>query len=86
MNGLNVFQIKAHSKYGLSDFYEDLRDVMKRVALKGEKVCFIFDEASAFIEDNSVSRFRKFRDGTEDPGDCCHLHHHGHQLSSSSPS
>ncbi|MGK3739717.1 MAG: dynein heavy chain 1 [Bacillariaceae sp.] len=54
MNGLNVFQIKAHSKYGLSDFYEDLRDVMKRVALKGEKICFIFDEANclntSFIE------------------------------------
>lgn len=54
MNGLNVFQIKAHSKYSISDFYEDLRDVMKRVALKGEKICFIFDEAnivsSGFIE------------------------------------
>jgi dynein heavy chain 1 len=54
MNGLNVFQIKAHSKYSISDFYEDLRDVMKRVALKGEKICFIFDEAncmkSSFIE------------------------------------
>ena len=54
MNGLNVFQIKAHSKYGLADFYEDLRDVMKRVALKGEKICFIFDEANclntSFIE------------------------------------
>ena len=54
MNGLNVFQIKAHSKYGLTDFYEDLRDIMKRVALKGEKICFIFDEANclntSFIE------------------------------------
>jgi len=54
MNGLNVFQIKAHSKYELFDFYEDLRDVMKRVALKGEKICFIFDEANClntgFIE------------------------------------
>jgi len=54
MNGLSVFQIKAHSKYGLADFYEDLRDVMKRVALKGEKICFIFDEANcldtSFIE------------------------------------
>ncbi|KAG7353523.1 dynein family protein [Nitzschia inconspicua] len=54
MNGLNVFQIKAHSKYGINDFYEDLREVMKRVALKGEKITFIFDEAnclkSAFIE------------------------------------
>lgn len=54
MNGLNVFQIKAHAKYSISDFYEDLRAVMKRVALKGEKICFIFDEAnivsSGFIE------------------------------------
>jgi dynein heavy chain 1 len=54
MNGLNVFQIKAHSKYDIADFYEDLREVMKRVALKGERICFIFDEAncmkSSFIE------------------------------------
>ena len=46
MNGLNIFQIKAYSKYGNNDFYDDLRDVMKRVALKGERITFIFDEAN----------------------------------------
>jgi dynein heavy chain 1, cytosolic len=54
MNGLNIFQIKAHSRYGMDDFNEDLRNVMKRVGVDGEKVCFIFDEAnvlsSGFIE------------------------------------
>lgn len=54
MNGLNVFQIKAHSKYDIEDFYENLREVMKRVSLKQERITFIFDEAnalsSAFIE------------------------------------
>uniref|UniRef100_A0A7S2LKS4 AAA+ ATPase domain-containing protein n=1 Tax=Leptocylindrus danicus TaxID=163516 RepID=A0A7S2LKS4_9STRA len=47
MNGLSIFQIKAHSRYGLHEFNEDLRAVMKRVGVEGEKVCFIFDEANA---------------------------------------
>jgi dynein heavy chain 1, cytosolic len=54
MNGLNIFQIKAHSRYGMDDFNEDLRGVMRRVGVDGEKVCFIFDESnvlsSGFIE------------------------------------
>lgn len=54
MNGLNIFQIKAHSRYGMEDFNEDLRAVMRRVGVDGERVCFIFDEsnvlASGFIE------------------------------------
>ena len=54
MNGLSVFQIKAHSRYGLEDFNEDLRLVMRRVGIEGEKVCFILDESntlsSGFLE------------------------------------
>jgi dynein heavy chain 1 len=54
MNGLNIFQIKAHSRYGMEDFNEDLRTVMRRVGVEGERVCFIFDESnvlsSGFIE------------------------------------
>ncbi len=47
MNGLSIFQIKAHSKYDLDDFNEDLRSVMRRVGIDGEKICFIFDESNA---------------------------------------
>jgi dynein heavy chain 1 len=47
MNGLSIFQIKAHSKYDLNDFNEDLRSVMRRVGVEGEKICFIFDESNA---------------------------------------
>jgi len=47
MNGLNIFQIKAHSNYDLEDFNEDLRSVMRRVGVEGEKICFIFDESNA---------------------------------------
>eukprot|EP00979_Chaetoceros_neogracilis_P014654 scaffold4802_cov267-Chaetoceros_neogracile.AAC.39 len=47
MNGLSIFQIKAHSKYDLDDFNEDLRSVMRRVGIEGEKICFIFDESNA---------------------------------------
>jgi dynein heavy chain 1 len=54
MNGLSIFQIKAHSRYGMEDFNEDLRGVMRRVGVDGERVCFIFDESnvlsSGFIE------------------------------------
>ena len=42
MNGLSIFQIKAHSKYKMEDFNNDLREVMKRVGCGNEKVCFIF--------------------------------------------
>lgn len=38
----------------MEDFDEDLRQVMKRSGIKGEKICFIFDESnvlgSAFLE------------------------------------
>jgi len=47
MNGLSIFQIKAHSKYSLEDFNEDLRTIMRRVGIEGEQVCFIFDESNA---------------------------------------
>ena len=54
MNGIKVFQIKLSRKYGLEDFDEDLRAVMKRAGCAGEKVCFIFDESNvlstAFLE------------------------------------
>lgn len=54
MNNLNVFQIKAGRKYGLSEFDNDLREVMKRSGVKGEKITFIFDEGNvlspAFLE------------------------------------
>ncbi|KAL3939676.1 MAG: hypothetical protein SGBAC_005637 [Bacillariaceae sp.] len=54
MNGLNIFQIKAHTRYGMDDFNEDLRTVMRRVGVDGEKICFIFDESnvlsSGFLE------------------------------------
>ena len=54
MNNLSVFQIKAGRNYELTDFDNDLRDVMKRSGVKGEKICFIFDESNvlsvAFLE------------------------------------
>src|SRR5579859_3300153 len=54
MNGLKVFQIKVHGNYSAEDFDEDLKDVLRRAGCKGEKICFIMDEAnvldSAFLE------------------------------------
>jgi dynein heavy chain 1, cytosolic len=54
MNDLSIFQIKAHSRYTMEDFNEDLRGLIRRVGVDGEKVWFIFDESnvlsSGFIE------------------------------------
>ncbi|KAJ9067519.1 dynein heavy chain [Entomophthora muscae] len=45
MNGLSIFQIKAHNRYTGDDFDEDLRVVLRRAGCKGEKICFIMDES-----------------------------------------
>ncbi|KAH8584742.1 dynein heavy chain [Cryptosporidium sp. chipmunk genotype I] len=54
LNGLNVFTIKPGRKYDIFAFEADLRSVMKRAAIKGEKLTFIFEESHAlgpaFIE------------------------------------
>ena len=54
MNNLVVFQIKAGRNYSLTDFDNDLREVMKRAGVKQEKITFIFDESNvlsnAFLE------------------------------------
>ena len=54
INNQTVFQIKAGKNYALSDFDEDIRSVMRRSGVKGERICFIFDESnvlsSAFLE------------------------------------
>lgn len=54
MNGLSIFQIKANNRYTIENFDEDLRGLLRRVGVEGEKVCFIFDESnamsSAFLE------------------------------------
>ena len=54
MNGLRVFQIKAGKNYGLTNFDEDLRYVMKQAGCYLEKITFIFDESNvisvAFLE------------------------------------
>jgi dynein heavy chain 1 len=54
MNGLTVFQIKANKRYTIEQFDDDLRSLLRRVGIDGEKICFIFDESnalsSAFLE------------------------------------
>ena len=54
INGLSVYQIKASKNYTLEMFDEDLRGLMRRVAVENEKICFIFDESnvlsSSFLE------------------------------------
>lgn len=54
MNGLSIFQIKIHKNYGLDEFDEDLRLIMKRSGVQDEKIAFIIDESNvistAFME------------------------------------
>ncbi|KAJ5078911.1 intein-containing cytoplasmic dynein 1 heavy chain 1 precursor [Anaeramoeba ignava] len=67
MNGLSVFQIKISRKYTLFDFDEDLRVVMKRAGIKGEKICFIFDESN-ILETSFLERMNALLASGEVPG------------------
>lgn len=54
MNGLSIYQLRVHRRYSAADFDEDLRTVLRRCGCRGERICFILDEAnimdSAFLE------------------------------------
>ena len=54
MNGLKVYQVKAHKAYTATDFDEDLRNVLRRAGTQAEKIVFIMDESNvmdtAFLE------------------------------------
>eukprot|EP00049_Salpingoeca_infusionum_P026814 m.28080 g.28080 ORF g.28080 m.28080 type:complete len:4577 (+) comp9012_c0_seq1:144-13874(+) len=54
MNDLTVVQIKSHSLYTADDFDTDLRELLKRSGVDGEKIVFILDEGNimdtAFLE------------------------------------
>lgn len=54
LNGMNVFQLKVHSKYTGDHFDEDIRYVLRRTGCKGEKLVFLMDDSSildtAFLE------------------------------------
>ena len=67
MNGLRVFQIKVHGKYSGEDFDEDLRDVLRRCGCKGEKICFIMDEANV-LDSGFLERMNTLLANAEVPG------------------
>ncbi|CAG8490206.1 1623_t:CDS:10, partial [Scutellospora calospora] len=67
MNGLNVFQIKAHNKYTGDDFDEDLRTVLRRAGCKGEKICFIMDESNV-LDSGFLERMNTLLANAEVPG------------------
>ena len=54
LNGLSVYTLKIGRNYDVLAFEADVRVVMKRAGVKGEKITFIFDESNAlgpaFIE------------------------------------
>lgn len=45
INGLSIFQIAPSHKYGMAEFDDDLRELLKRVGCNSEKVNFIIDES-----------------------------------------
>ncbi|EEP80390.1 dynein heavy chain [Uncinocarpus reesii 1704] len=67
MNGLKVFQIKVHGKYSAEDFDEDLRSVLRRAGCKGEKICFIMDEANV-LDSGFLERMNTLLANAEVPG------------------
>ncbi|KAJ3290947.1 hypothetical protein HK104_006430 [Borealophlyctis nickersoniae] len=67
MNGLSVFQIKAHNKYSGADFDEDLRTVLRRCGCKGEKIAFIMDESNV-LDSGFLERMNTLLANAEVPG------------------
>ncbi|KAJ3124711.1 hypothetical protein HK098_000907 [Nowakowskiella sp. JEL0407] len=67
MNGLSVFQIKAHNNYKASDFDDDLRTVLRRAGCKGEKICFILDESNV-LDSGFLERMNTLLANAEVPG------------------
>jgi dynein heavy chain 1 len=54
MNGVTFFQPSIHPNYTIADFDEDLRTILRRAAVKNERICCMIDEStvkdSAFLE------------------------------------
>ncbi|RUP48413.1 dynein heavy chain [Jimgerdemannia flammicorona] len=67
MNGLTVFQIKVHNKYGGADFDDDLRTVLRKAGCKGEKICFIMDESNV-LDSGFLERMNTLLANAEVPG------------------
>lgn len=67
MNGLKTFQIKVHRKYSAADFDEDLRTVLRRCGINGEKVCFILDESNV-LDSGFLERMNTLLANAEIPG------------------
>ncbi|KAJ3260954.1 hypothetical protein HK103_006909 [Boothiomyces macroporosus] len=67
MNGISVFQPAMHSKYSITDFDDDLRAVLKRSGCKGEKICFIIDEANV-MDSSFLERINTLLANAEIPG------------------
>ncbi|KAL1461001.1 hypothetical protein WDU94_012934, partial [Cyamophila willieti] len=67
MNGLSVFQIRAHNKYTGADFDEDLRTVLRRSGCKNEKIAFLLDESNV-LESGFLERMNTLLANGEIPG------------------
>jgi dynein heavy chain 1 len=54
LNKLTVYQVKVHNQYTAEDFDDDLRNVLRRSGVEGERIAFIMDEGNvmdtAFLE------------------------------------
>ncbi|THY74507.1 dynein heavy chain [Aureobasidium pullulans] len=66
-SGLKVFQIKVHGKYTAEDFDDDLRNVLRRCGVKGEKICFIMDESNV-LDSGFLERMNTLLANGEVPG------------------
>ncbi|KAJ2400555.1 dynein heavy chain, partial [Coemansia sp. RSA 2559] len=67
MNGLSVYQIKAHNRYRASDFDDDLRTVLRRSGCGGEKICFVLDESNV-LDAGFLERMNTLLANSEVPG------------------
>ncbi|ODV98401.1 hypothetical protein PACTADRAFT_20118, partial [Pachysolen tannophilus NRRL Y-2460] len=67
VNGLKTYKLLTNRKFSLEDFDQELRDVLVRVTIKNEKLCFIVDESN-ILETAFLERMNNLLSNCEIPG------------------
>ena len=67
MNGLSIYQIMESRRYTLAMFDDDLRAVLRRAGVDGERIAFLFDESNA-LSSGFLERMNALLASGEVPG------------------
>eukprot|EP00127_Corallochytrium_limacisporum_P003948 Clim_evm33s155 gene=Clim_evmTU33s155 len=67
LDGLNTVSLKVHGRYRAQDFDDDLRNVLRRCAVQGERICLIIDEGN-ILDSSFLERINTLLANGEIPG------------------